>query len=206
MQDPVQMPQGTSVPKTRREFLFQTGAFAAAATTAAGLLNAPAVHAAENNTIQIALVGAGGRGTGAAANALSVKNGPVKLVAMGDVFEDRLKSSYEGLMGDHKDRMDVPPERRFIGFDAYQKCMDCLKPGDVVILTTPLAFRWVHFKYAIEKGIKKDKKVQIIGFGTFEVKKRAARLGRNPKTGESMKIAASKTVGFKASSTLKGGL
>ncbi|MFD0893016.1 HU family DNA-binding protein [Luteolibacter ambystomatis] len=59
---------------------------------------------------------------------------------------------------------------------------------------------------AIEKGIKKDKKVQIIGFGTFEVKKRAARLGRNPKTGESMKIAASKTVGFKASSTLKSGL
>ena len=59
---------------------------------------------------------------------------------------------------------------------------------------------------SIEKGIKKDKKVQIIGFGTFEVKKRAARQGRNPKTGESMKIAASKSVGFKASSTLKGGL
>lgn len=59
---------------------------------------------------------------------------------------------------------------------------------------------------SIEKGIKKDKKVQIIGFGTFEVKKRGARMGRNPKTGESMKIPASKTVGFKASSTLKGSL
>lgn len=60
---------------------------------------------------------------------------------------------------------------------------------------------------ALVKGIKgKDKKVQIIGFGTFEVKKRAARQGRNPKTGESMKIAASKTVGFKASSTLKAAL
>jgi DNA-binding protein HU-beta len=59
---------------------------------------------------------------------------------------------------------------------------------------------------AVVKGIKKDKKVQIIGFGTFEVKKRAARIGRNPKTGESMKIAASKNVGFKASSTLKAGL
>ncbi len=58
----------------------------------------------------------------------------------------------------------------------------------------------------IAKGVKKDKKVQIIGFGTFEVKKRAARMGRNPKTGESMKIAASKSVGFKASSTLKGSL
>jgi DNA-binding protein HU-beta len=59
---------------------------------------------------------------------------------------------------------------------------------------------------SIAKGVKKDKKVQIIGFGTFEVKKRAARLGRNPKTGEALKIAASKSVGFKASSVLKGSL
>lgn len=59
---------------------------------------------------------------------------------------------------------------------------------------------------SISKGIKKDKKVQLIGFGTFEVKKRAARMGRNPKTGEAMKIKASKTVGFKASSTLKNAL
>jgi len=59
---------------------------------------------------------------------------------------------------------------------------------------------------SIVKGIKSDGKVQIIGFGTFEVKSRAARMGRNPKTGEAMQIAASKSVGFKASSTLKGGL
>lgn len=59
---------------------------------------------------------------------------------------------------------------------------------------------------SIAKGIKKDKKVQIIGFGTFEVKKRAARQGRNPKTGEAMKIAASKSVGFKPSSVLKNSL
>ncbi len=59
---------------------------------------------------------------------------------------------------------------------------------------------------SIAKGVKKDKKVQLIGFGTFEVKKRAARMGRNPKTGESMKIKASKTCGFKASSVLKKSL
>ncbi|MBK1881848.1 HU family DNA-binding protein [Luteolibacter pohnpeiensis] len=59
---------------------------------------------------------------------------------------------------------------------------------------------------SIAKGVKKDKKVQIIGFGTFEVKKRAARLGRNPKTGEPLKIAASKSVSFKPSSVLKGSL
>ncbi len=59
---------------------------------------------------------------------------------------------------------------------------------------------------SISKGVKKDGKVQLIGFGTFEIKKRAARMGRNPKTGEAMKVKASKTVGFKASSTLKGSL
>lgn len=59
---------------------------------------------------------------------------------------------------------------------------------------------------SIAKGVKNDKKVQIIGFGTFEVKKRAARMGRNPKTGESMKIGASKSVGFKPSSVLKASL
>ena len=59
---------------------------------------------------------------------------------------------------------------------------------------------------SIAKGVKKDKKVQIIGFGTFEVKKRAARQGRNPKTGESMAIAASQSVGFKPSSVLKASL
>ncbi len=56
---------------------------------------------------------------------------------------------------------------------------------------------------SITKGVQKDKKVQIIGFGTFEVKQRAARMGRNPKTGESMQIAASTSVGFKPSSSLK---
>ena len=59
---------------------------------------------------------------------------------------------------------------------------------------------------AIASGIKKTKKVQLIGFGTFSVKKRAARMGRNPKTGAAMKIAASKSVGFKSSSSLKAGL
>lgn len=59
---------------------------------------------------------------------------------------------------------------------------------------------------SIAAGVKKDQKVQIIGFGTFEVKKRAARQGRNPKTGEAMKIAASQSVGFKPSSVLKASL
>lgn len=59
---------------------------------------------------------------------------------------------------------------------------------------------------AVAKGVKKDGNVQLIGFGTFKVKKRAARMGRNPKTGAAMQIKASKTVGFTPSSALKGSL
>jgi predicted dehydrogenase len=72
---------------------------------------------------------------------------------MADVFEDRLNSSYQGIKAKHGDKVEVSEEHKFIGFDAYKKAMDCLKPGDIAIFTTPLAFRWVHFGYAIEKGL-----------------------------------------------------
>ena len=138
---------------SRRDVLKSAGV-AAAATALAGV-SVPFVHAAESNTIQIALVGCGGRGTGAIFNALNSKNGPCKLVAMADVFKDRQESSYQTFQNDEKisKMVDVPEDRRFLGFDAYKKAMDCLKPGDIVVLTTPLAFRWVHFTYAIEKGL-----------------------------------------------------
>ncbi|MEN6457500.1 MAG: twin-arginine translocation signal domain-containing protein [Thermoguttaceae bacterium] len=137
---------------TRREFLKTTGRIAAASALAG--VAAPWVHAAERNTIQVALVGCGGRGGGAAVNALAVKNGPTKLVAMADVFQGRLDASYASLMkSDVVKQIDVPKDRRFVGFDAYQMAMDCLNPGDVVILTTPPAFRCVHFDYAIRKGL-----------------------------------------------------
>lgn len=115
----------------------------------------PGAFAAENNTIQIALIGCGGRGTGAAANALSTTSGPIKLIAMADVFNDRLATSFNGLKTQARfdGKIDVPDDRKFVGFDAYKKAMDLLKPGDVVILTTPPVFRWVHFTYAISKGL-----------------------------------------------------
>jgi predicted dehydrogenase len=136
---------------SRREFLKDTGRIAAASALAAGI--APRMYAGQSNTIKVALIGCGGRGTGAADNALSVKQGPIKLVAMGDVFENRLKSSYENLKRMHAGKVDVPGDRRFIGFDAYKDAMDCLSPGDIAIFTTPPAFRWVHFTYAIKKGL-----------------------------------------------------
>ena len=136
---------------SRRDFIKTTGQFAAASALAGVAI--PHVHAAFSDTISVALVGCGGRGSGAAVDALSVKEGPMKLVSMADVFESRLKSSYEALSRSEvaKD-VDVPQDRRFIGFDAFQKAIDCLSPGGVVILTTPLAFRWVHYSYAIQKG------------------------------------------------------
>ena len=138
---------------SRRDLIKSAGAVAAASALAG--VAVPFVHAAESNTIQVALVGCGGRGTGAIGNALNSKNGPIKLVAMADVFEDKLESSHKNLSGDDKigKKVDVPEDRKFIGFDGYKKAMDCLKPGDVVILATPPAFRWVHFTYAIEKGL-----------------------------------------------------
>src|ERR1039457_6346474 len=136
---------------TRRDFIKTTGRLAAVSALAGVAL--PHVHAAGSGLIQLALVGCGGRGTGAASNALASKGGPMKLVAMADVFEKRLNDSYDGLKGQPADKFDVPQDRRFIGFDGYKKAMDCLKPGDIVILTTPPAFRWVHFTFAIQKGL-----------------------------------------------------
>jgi predicted dehydrogenase len=137
---------------SRREFLQNTGRIAAASALTSMVV--PAVHAAEDSTVQIALVGCGGRGTGAAANALSVEQqGVIKLTAMADVFEGRLAQSANALQNEFSDKMDVPNDRKFIGFDGYKQAIDTLRPGDVAIFATPPAFRWVHFKYAIEKGV-----------------------------------------------------
>jgi predicted dehydrogenase len=136
---------------SRRDFLKTSGQLVTASALAG--VAVPSVHAAGSDTIQVALVGCGGRGTGAAANALSVQGGNTKLVAMADVFKDRLDGSYDEISKQFKEKVDVKPEHKFIGFDAYKKAMDCLKEGDVVIFATPPAFRWVHFGYAIQKGL-----------------------------------------------------
>ncbi|MCL4191293.1 MAG: Gfo/Idh/MocA family oxidoreductase [Thermoguttaceae bacterium] len=145
------MSEAPKRPATRREFLKTTGRVAAASALAGMAI--PQVHAAEDNTLRVALIGCGGRGTGAAADAMSVKQGPVKLVALADVFENRINGSYQGLKGRFGDQVDVPDDRKFVGFDAYKHAMDCLKPGDIAIFASPLAFRWVHFGYAIDKGL-----------------------------------------------------
>jgi len=158
---------------SRREFIKNTGCLAAASAIASATL--PYVHAAGNNTIQLALVGCGGRGTGAAGNALTTNKGPLKVVAMADVFEAKLKSSFETLTKKYAANLEVPQDRKFLGFDGYKKAMDCLRPGDIVILATPPAFRWVHFTYAIAKGLNvfMEKPVTVDGPGC----KRMFKLG-----------------------------
>lgn len=139
---------------SRRDFIQHAGRIATVSALAGVTL--PHVHAAGSDMIQVALIGCGGRGTGAAGQALSTKSGPIKLVAMADVFEARMKTSHERLTKQFEKTpalVDVPPERRFLGFDSYKQAMDALKPGDVVILGTPPAFRWPHFRYAIDRRL-----------------------------------------------------
>jgi predicted dehydrogenase len=157
--------QSDSKGLSRRDVLKTAGGLAVASTLAGAL---PGLYAGENNTLQIAIVGCGGRGTGALFDAFGAKGGPVKLVAMADLFQDRLDRSFKTVKESHEKEMDVPTDRQFLGFDAYMKAMDCLKPGDIVILTTPPAFRWLHFTYAISKGLNvfMEKPVTVDGPGT----------------------------------------
>lgn len=99
----------TPAPTSRRGFLKSTTRFAAASALAGVAL--PHVHAAGSDVIQVALIGCGGRGTGAAANALSTKSGPIKLVAVADVFAERVKGSLAELKDKFAPQVDVPADR-----------------------------------------------------------------------------------------------
>ena len=136
---------------SRRQFMAQGGRVVAGSVLTGVALSR--VHAAEDNTIRLALVGCGGRGSGAVGNAFSSPTGPTKLIAMADVFEDRLTRSHKALSGQFGERIDVPPDRRFLGFDSYRKAIDCLRPGDVMIQATHSAFRPTHLEYAVKKGV-----------------------------------------------------
>ncbi len=136
---------------SRREFLMTTGSVATASALAGVAI--PAVHAAEDNTIHVVLMGCGGRGTGAAGNALSTKNGPIKLVAMADVFEERLDESYAQLKEAPSDKIDVRATiiHRLRRLQKGHGLPAGRRRGH--LRHAPPAFRWVHFSYAIEKRI-----------------------------------------------------
>jgi predicted dehydrogenase len=140
----------TSSPSaSRRDFLKGSTAAATAATLATGL-TAPLVHAAGSDTIKLGLVGCGGRGSGAAEQALSADSN-TRLVAVADAFQDRL-DEHLAIIKESKvgSRVEVPKDRQFTGFDGYKHVIDQV---DVVLLTTPPHFRPIHLAYAVEKGV-----------------------------------------------------
>src|SRR5947207_1152277 len=149
MNDPIIIPASASV--TRRSFL-RTSSKVAAGGALLGALPVErfALGASPGDTLRIALVGCGGRGSGAADQALSTSGG-VKLVAMADVFKDQLENSLKSLKNktEHEGKIEVPEENKFIGFDAYKKAIAL---ADVVILATPPGFRPMLFEEAVRQG------------------------------------------------------
>ena len=137
---------------SRRQFLKQSGALAAGTALVSGV--ARSVHAAGSNAIRLALVGCGGRGAGAVRDALSVPDaGPIKLYAMADLDEAQMAKAHKALAKEFADKVDAPADRQFVGFDAYRKAIDLLKPGDVALCTTRSYIRPLHVEYAVQKGV-----------------------------------------------------
>lgn len=155
---------------TRRSFLKQTAAAAAAAP-----MLSLRMHAGGTDELKIGLIGCGGRGTGAAFQALHT-SGPVRLVAMADAFTDRLQDSLRELTGDAAiaARVDVPEARRFVGLDGWQKLL--ASDVDVVLLATPPHFRPAMFEAAVQAGkhVFMEKPVAVDGPGVRRVLAAAA--------------------------------
>jgi len=162
----------THHPISRRSLLRTStvgaGALAAGAPLLAGRRHSG--RAAGDAELRIGIVGLGGRGSGAAAQALRADPN-TRLVAVADAFSDNLEEALEGLQNQpgFAGRVDVPPERRYVGFDAYKRVID--SDIDVVILTTPPGFRPMHFEYAVakERHVFMEKPVAIDGAGVRQV-------------------------------------
>ena len=133
---------------SRRGFL--EGSLAAVAGGAlAPLALERSVHAAGSGTFKVGLVGCGGRGTGAAVNAMRADPG-VRLTALADVFADRLEGSLERLKKAEPDQVAVSRDHCFVGFDA---CRQLIASGvDVVLLAATPHFRPMHLKACVEAG------------------------------------------------------
>lgn len=154
---------------TRRDFLKTTTA-AAVGSGVAGWGLIPGAYAQGSDEIRIGLIGAGGRGSGAVGDALKGHPAGVRLVAVADMFPDRLAQSLKQLGTNYGDRVAVSPERQFTGFDAYQKVV-ADPEVNYVIIATPPGFRPTHLEAAIKAGknIFTEKPVAVDGPGIRKV-------------------------------------
>src|SRR3954452_21094133 len=135
---------------SRRDFLKGSAGALTAAALASTLMPSGA-YAKGDDTLKIALIGCGGRGSGACDQALNTSPaGGIKLIAVADAFEDQARSALKNLSQQHKDAVDVKDDHIFVGFDAYQKALAA--GPDVVILATPPGFRPIHFEAAVKAG------------------------------------------------------
>lgn len=142
---------------SRRDFVHTSAAVAAGGVL---LSSATPVHAAGSDTLKVGLVGTGGRGSGAAVNAL-IADPNCKLVALCDIFPDRITSGLKEIVRTAEDeekrrkvdnianRIAVTEEMRFSGFDGYKQLID--SGVDVVLLCSTPGFRPIHLAYAVEK-------------------------------------------------------
>ncbi|NIP96395.1 MAG: Gfo/Idh/MocA family oxidoreductase [Akkermansiaceae bacterium] len=134
---------------TRRNFIKTT----TAAGTTAAVAGFPHIGRAEigsSNTIKVGLIGCGGRGTGAATQALKADD-KVKLWAMADAFPEKLESPLKTLSAAFgKERVEVDKKRQFVGLDAYKQLAE--SDVDVVLMATPPGYRPMMLRAAIEAG------------------------------------------------------
>lgn len=135
-------------PTSRRDFI-KTSAIVGGALAAPAILPGKLFAKENSDTLRVGLIGCGGRGSGAANQALTADKNVV-LTAMGDAFEEQLQRSLQNLKTAHPEQVKVTPEKSFVGLDAYQKVID--SGVDVVLLATPPGFRPVHLKAAIDAG------------------------------------------------------
>lgn len=152
----------------RRSFLKGSTAAAIGGSLTATLGSSRMVHAAGNDTLRVGLVGCGGRGNGAAVNACRADEN-VKLVAIADVFQDRVEAARKILERQLQDQAAIDDDHVFSGFDGGKQLID--SDVDVVLLCEPPHFRPMHLKYAIEKDkhVFCEKPVAVDGPGVRSV-------------------------------------
>lgn len=130
----------------RRTFLRASAGWAAATT--AGLEIGRSAWAAGGDTIKIGLIGCGGRGTGAAIDALDADPG-TRLVAMADLFADKVEASLAKIREKHGERAQVDADHRLTGFEAYRQVIDA---SDVVLIACASKFHPYYLRAAVDAG------------------------------------------------------